>query len=463
MCNLTTRPRSNYLTKIKMKDQPRAREYDPILDSITEGVFTVDRDWRITSFNRAAENITGVSWERAIGRPCKDILRADICEGQCALRNTMETGKPVVNRSVTILDERGRRKPISITTALLKDADGDIIGGVETFRDLTGMEKLRKEIRRQYEMADIISRNHRMQGLFSVLPDIADSPSTVLIEGESGTGKELFASAIHQLSPRRKKPFVAVNCGALQDTLLGSELFGYKAGAFTDAKKDKPGRFAAAEGGTLFLDEIGDVSAAMQVRLLRFLQERVYEPLGSVTPVHANVRIVTATHQDLATLVREKTFREDLYYRINIVKLEIPPLRDRLEDVPLLVEHFIDRFNILQGREITGVSDEALSCLMSHDYPGNVRELENLIERAFILCRSGRIEREHLPEPVCHQFPAGRGGADLDSFRQMEASFLMNALRRHEWNRTETARSLGIHKTTLFRKIKALGLNPPRK
>ncbi|MBL7077558.1 MAG: sigma 54-interacting transcriptional regulator [Kiritimatiellae bacterium] len=438
-------------------------QHDPILDSITEGVFTVDREWRISSFNRAAEEITGIPRERAIGKPCKDILRASICEGHCALGQTMETGQSIVNRSITILDDRGRRKPISITTALLKDAEGEVIGGVETFRDLTRIEKLRKEIRRQYEVEDIISRNHRMQDLFSVLPDIAESPSTVLVQGESGTGKELFAGAIHNLSKRRKKPFVAVNCGALPDTLLESELFGYKAGAFTDAKKDRPGRFAAAEGGTLFLDEIGDVSPAMQVRLLRFLQERVYEPLGSVTPIHADVRIVAATHQDLAALVKEKKFREDLYYRINIVKLQIPPLRDRLEDVPLLVEHFIDQFNTLQGKEIIGVSDDALSCLMGHDYPGNVRELENLIERAFILCRSGQIEREHLPEPLCHHGPMGPAVESADAFKQMEAAFLMSALRQHAWSRTETAKALGIHKTTLYRKIKALGLNPPRK
>ncbi|MFW6170193.1 MAG: sigma-54 interaction domain-containing protein, partial [Planctomycetota bacterium] len=337
------------------------------------------------------------------------------------------------------------------------------IGGVETFRDLSRLEQLRKELRRQYEVADIISRNHRMQGLFSVLPDIANSPSTVLIHGESGTGKELFAHAVHQLSPRRTKPFVAVNCGALPDSLLESELFGYKAGAFTDAKKDKPGRFSMAEGGTLFLDEIGDVSPAMQVRLLRFLQERVYEPLGAVTPVSADIRIVAATHQDLAQLVKDKTFREDLYYRINIVKLDIPPLRERLEDVPLLVEHFIERFNVLQGKEVGGISDDALSQLMSYDYPGNVRELENFIERAFVLCHSGMIQRSHLPEPVRSPGSMMPGGSDVDSFKQMEASFLMNALRRHGWNRTETAKSLGVHKTTLFRKIKALGLSVPRK
>jgi PAS domain S-box-containing protein len=446
-----------------MKNETSEIGYDAILDSITEGVFTVDLDWRITSFNKAAENITGIPRKTAIGKPCKDILRANVCEGRCALGETMKTGNPIVNRSIMLVDNRGRQKPLSITTALLKDAAGDVIGGVETFRDLTRIEKLRKEIRGRYEVADIVSRNHRMQGLFSVLPDIADSPSTVLIQGESGTGKELFAAAIHQLSARSKKPFVAVNCGAIPDALLESELFGYKAGAFTDAKKDKPGRFALAEGGTLFLDEIGDISSAMQVRLLRFLQERVYEPLGSVEPVHADVRIVAATHQDLDALVRDKTFREDLYYRINIVKLDIPPLRERLEDVPLLVEHFVDRFNVLQGREISGISDAALACLMAHDYRGNVRELENIVERAFILCHDGRIEREHLPEPVCTRFPTGSSAGERDSFRQMEASFLMNALRRHDWNRTETARALGVHKTTLFRKIKSLGLNPPRR
>jgi PAS domain S-box-containing protein len=448
---------------LSMSSPEQKRIHDPILDSITEGVFTVDRSWRITAFNRAAEEITGIPRERAIGKPCKDILRADICEGRCALGHTLATGEPIVNRSITIVDDRGRRKPISITTALLRNARGRIIGGVETFRDLTRIESLRKELRKQYEVADIVSRNHRMHNLFAVLPDIADSPSTVLIRGESGTGKELFARAVHRLSRRRAKPFVAVNCGALPDTLLESELFGYTAGAFTDAKRDKPGRFASAEGGTLFLDEIGDISAAMQVRLLRVLQERVYEPLGAVRPARADVRIVAATHRDLSARVRAGTFREDLFYRINVVTLDLPPLRERLEDVPLLIEHCIDRFNTLQGRAIAGVSDDALACLMAHDYPGNVRELENIIERAFILCRDAVIEREHLPEPLCSRPPADAPGSGRDAFHKLEASFLMNALRRHNWNRAATARALGIHKTTLFRKLKALDLKPPRK
>jgi PAS domain S-box-containing protein len=431
-----------------------------ILDSITEGVFTVDRDWRITSFNRAAEKITGIPRERAIGQPCRDIFRANICERECRLRQTIETAAPVIGTTVSILDAAGNRKPISVSTVILKDRQGNIVGGVETFRDLTMIEQLRKELERDYCCDDIVSCNRRMRQLFEILPAIAETPSTVLIQGETGTGKELFARAIHNLSLRATKPFVAVNCGAMPETLLESELFGYKAGAFTDARKDKPGRIAAAEGGTLFLDEIGDMAPALQVRLLRFLQERVYEPLGSTRPVQADVRMIAATNQDLEKLIQSSRFREDLYYRINVVSLKVPPLRERMEDIPLLVEHFIARFNLLQGKGITGVSDEVLSCLMSHQYPENVRELENAIERAFVLCRSGQIELRHLSDiPLCAS-PAGisRGGG----FERLEAAFLLIALRRNNWNRLATARQLGIHKTTLFRKIRSLGLEVPR-
>jgi PAS domain S-box-containing protein len=434
-----------------------------ILDSITEGVFTVDPDWRITSFNRAAEKITGITKERALGQQCRDILRANICEAECSLRQTMETGVPIAGKRVTILDARGNRKAIGISTAILRDESGRVIGGVETFQDLTAIEHLRQHIRRDFRFEDIISASPRMHLLFELLPDVAETSATVLIEGETGTGKELVARATHNHSPRRGKPFVAVNCGALPDTLLESELFGYKAGAFTDARKDKPGRFALAEGGTLFLDEIGDVSPALQVRLLRVLQERVYEPLGGVQPVTADVRIIAATNKNLLELVRKGLFREDLYYRINVLKLEVPPLRDRLEDIPLLVEHFIDRLSSLQGKEVTGVADDALACLMAYNYPGNVRELENIIERAFVLCHSGSIERKHLPANFCSMPCLDCPEATrLNSWGQVEAAFLMNALRRNNWNRLETARLLGIHKTTLFRKIKSLGLRVSR-
>jgi PAS domain S-box-containing protein len=437
-------------------------EKDIILDSIADGVFTVDDNWRITSFNRAAEQITGVRREEAIGQRCKDVLKADVCEKGCILRKTIQSGKSIVNRIVHIVDAAGRRVPISISTALLKDGQGRIVGAVETFRDISVEEKLRKTIAGRYSFEDIISKNHRMNQLFDILPDVADSASAVLLEGESGTGKELFARAIHHLSPRKKQPFIAVNCGALPDTLLESELFGYKAGAFTDAKKDKPGRFRLAERGTLFLDEVGDISPALQVRLLRVLQEKTYEPLGSVETVPSDVRIVAATNRRLLERVKEGKFREDLYYRIHVIRMELPPLRDRMEDIPLLADHFIHHFNVLQKKEISGLSGESLACLVSYDYPGNVRELQNMIEHAFILCKSGLIEPHHLPENICQSRSMDSSGRDETmSMKDLEAVFITNMLRRHRWNRIKTAKALGIHKSTLFRKIRALNIQIP--
>ncbi len=296
-----------------------------ILDSITDGVFTVDRDWRITSFNKAAEEITGTTQEEAIGRRCSDVFRASVCESGCVLRETMDTGKPVMCRSLYIVNADGEKVTLSVSTALLRDNSGAVIGGVETFRDLRTVETLRKSLMRHYSFSDIISKNADMQRLFSILPQIARSSSTVLIQGESGVGKELFARVLHEMSPRSKKKLVAVNCSALPDTLLESELFGYKAGAFTDARKDRKGRFAQAESGTLFLDEIGDITPALQAKLLRVLQEKEYEPLGASESVKADVRIIAATNRDLAAMVKEGTFRQDLFYRINVIKLTIPP------------------------------------------------------------------------------------------------------------------------------------------
>jgi PAS domain S-box-containing protein len=428
-----------------------------ILDSINDGVFTVDEQWRITSFNRAAERITGVQRAQAIGRRCCEVFRASICETACALRKTLTTGQPVVNKAVYILDAKGSRVPISISTATFKDESGKTIGGVETFRDLSLAEDLRKELETQYSCAEIVGRSATMRQVFQLLPQVAESDTTVLIEGASGTGKELFAKAIHKLSRRRDKRFVAINCAALPDTLLESELFGYKAGAFTDARQDKPGRFALADGGTLLLDEIGDVSPAMQVRLLRVLQERTYEPLGSVESVKADVRVIAATNKDLGKLVRKGVFREDLFYRIHVIRIALPNLRDRREDIPLLIDHFIAKFNRLQGKDVVGVSDEVLARLMDHDYPGNVRELENIIEHAFVLCRGAMIELVHLP-------PQLRGAGETVSpniagmtLEAMERFLIANALQHHNGNRTAAARQLGINPSTLFRKLKALG------
>ncbi len=424
----------------------------------------MDRDWRITSFNRAAEEITGVSREEAIGKPCPEVFRASMCEVDCALRHTLETGTPVINKSAFIIDAEGRRIPISVSTAILKDENGNLIGGAETFRDLSLVEDLRRELTGRFQVGDLVSRSPSMRRIFDVLPQIGGSGSTVLIQGETGTGKELLARALHSLSPRREKPFVAVNCGALPDTLLESELFGYRAGAFTGAERDKPGRFSLADGGTLFLDEIGEISKALQVRLLRVLQERTFEPLGGTRSVRVDVRVIVATNRDLAAEVKKGAFREDLFYRINVVRLDMPPLRKRKEDIPLLVDHFVARGNRATGKSLSGVSPEVLSFLMAHDFPGNVRELENIIEHAFVLCPEGQIALRHLPELFRLDVPAATAGGTMeDTVRAMEAQAIRDALRRNGDNRLAAARELGIHKSTLFRKMKALGIPLPER
>ncbi len=452
-----------------MKSTTTAQIQDVILDSIADGVFTVDEDWRVTTFNRAAEVITGVPREEAIGQPCCDVFRSSVCENACALNETMTTGRPIVNRAIYIVDARGGRIPISVSTAILQDGAGRVIGGVETFRDLSLVEELRKELMEKYTVADIIGRSAPMRRLFEFLPQIADSTTTVLLEGESGTGKELVARAIHHFSPRKEGRFVAVNCGALPDTLLESELFGYKAGAFTDARGDKLGRFALAHGGTLLLDEIGDISPAMQARLLRVLQEHEVEPLGSVEPEQVDVRVVAATNRDLRELVRKGEFREDLYYRINVLRIELPPLRERLEDIPLLTDHFVGRFNCTQGKDVTGVSEQAMAILMAYGYPGNVRELENIVEHAFALCRGALLEPAHLPQSVLRDVEAAGGGSvqqvweSRGTLQSMEAAHIEAVLRSHEGNRSAAAKELGINPSTLYRKMAALAIRPPKK
>lgn len=439
----------------------RSEDVGMILDSIADGVFTVDENFIITSFNAAAEEITGVPVEEAMGRPCCEVFRAEICEGDCALKQTLRTGRRVVNLPVYILRADGNRVPISVSTSVLVDAQGRMLGGVETFRDLTLVESLRKEVARSFTFEDMLSRNPRMQEIFNILPDVARSDSTILIEGESGTGKELLARALHRLSDRHDKPLVSVNCGAIPDTLLESELFGYKAGAFTDAKRDKPGRFAQAHKGTILLDEIGDVSPALQVRLLRVLQNRTFEPLGSTRTEQVDVRIIAATNRDLQELVEEGTFRQDLYYRIKVFKLTLPPLRERREDIPMLAEHFITRLNRLKGKDISGISRDALSAFLEYEWPGNIRELENAVEHAFVLCRGGLIEPRHLPDPLRGSkqpsvpFPTGA------TLEEIEARAIREALDRNDWKRLATAHELGINKTTLWRKMKRLGLDGP--
>ena len=434
------------------------KTYEIILNSIADGVYTVNLDWRVTSFNRAAELIAGISREEAIGQSCFEVFRSNVCETNCIVRRTLETKEPVVNKPIYIIRADKSRIPISATTAILKDSQDNVIGGVVTFRDLTTVSNLKKELLKQHTFEDIISKNAGMLNLFSILPQIAQSRSTVLIEGASGTGKELFARAIHNNSLSRKGSFVAVNCAALPDTLVESELFGYRAGAFTDAKKDKPGRFAQARDGTIFLDEIGDVSPAIQIRLLRVVENRQYEPLGATESVHTNARIITATHRDLEKLVQEGKFREDLFFRINVVKISLPSLAERKEDIPLLVNHFIDRFNHLNSKNVLGISQEAMAALMLHNWPGNVRELENSIEHAFVLCRKDLIRREHLPDRILPEDSTSPVLSSGLTLKEIEKRAILRALQKNNWKRVATARELGIDKNTLRRKIQRLGI-----
>jgi transcriptional regulator with PAS, ATPase and Fis domain len=355
-------------------------------------------------------------------------------------------------------------RPVSVSTALFRDEEGNVIGGAETFRDLSVIEELRREVHGRFQIGDIVSRSASMRRLAEVLPRIADSESTILIEGETGTGKELVARAIHGQSARRDGSFVAVNCGALPDTLLESELFGYKAGAFTGAARDKVGRFGLARGGTLLLDEIGEISPAMQVLLLRVLQERQYMPLGATRSLAADVRVIAATNRDLAEMVKRGGFRQDLYYRIAVMRLELPPLRQRREDIPLLAQQFIDTFNAIQGKRVTGVSGDVRGVLMAHDYPGNVRELQNIIEHAFVLLGEGQIELSHLPTTlVPNLFRAAGGGNLADAVAALERQAICAALEAHQGSRRAAAEALGMHKSTFFRKARLLEVELPER
>ncbi|MFH1862984.1 MAG: sigma 54-interacting transcriptional regulator [bacterium] len=452
------------MSTIRNSNNPQDnRFFKVILSSIADGVFTVDKDRIVTSFNPAAERITGVPASVAIGKRCYEVFHSNICEDNCLLERTLRTGEEAIDVPVRILNSSGRRIPISISTAVLRDDNGDVLGAVETFRDLSAIEVLRKELERSYSFEDIISKASVMKKLFAILPDVAESESTVLIQGPSGSGKELFARAVHNLSPRRKKPYVVINCGTLPSTLIESELFGYIKGAFTDAKRDKPGRISLAEGGTVFFDEIGDIPPQTQVKLLRLLQHHEYEPVGGLELVKADIRVVAATNRDLKRLVTKNRFREDLYFRLAVIRFEIPPLKDRREDIPYLVDHFIRRFNAKKGKNLIGVSPRAMEVLMRYEYPGNVRELENVIEYGYAVCRGRIIEFQHLPiEFQAFNQPAETTPqrADTHPAHRLlnEEAAIYAALERNRGNRTETSRELGIDRTTLWRKMRRYGI-----
>ena len=426
-----------------------------IMDSVADGMFTVDREWNIIYFSQSAADIVGTTAAKAVGRKCWEVFRTEGCKGgnneNCVLRQCIDEDRKIVGRILMVEREDGVQVPVSVSAAPLKDHDGKVIGGVESFRDLStapgkrGGGKLPK---------GFCSRDANMLDILRILPQVAESEATVLLLGESGTGKEYFARAIHGLSPRHKGPFVAVNCGALPEQLMESELFGYKAGAFTDARRDKPGRFQLADGGTILLDEIGDLPLTLQAKILRVLQERVFEPLGGITGVAADVRVIAATNRDLERMVAEGTFRQDLYFRLNVVRLTLPPLRERRGDIAPLVEAALKRRGLSGGKDIQGLSHEAMRLLMAHPFPGNIRELENILEYACILCPGGLIQVEHLPADVrtCeHPGPRPAGACAPMTMEEIRHRAALEAVERNGGNRNAACRELGISKDTLRR------------
>jgi PAS domain S-box-containing protein len=427
-----------------------------IFQSISDGVFTVDENRIITAFNRAAEEITGFEAHEAVGKHCFDIFRTEFCHTRCPLKDTLQHHDPVEDVRVSIITKEGCDLPISVTTTLLRDDHGDAVGAVEFFRDLSTLEDLHRRLDERRAVEDVVSVNREMQQLVQLLPDIAKSECNVLITGPSGSGKELVAQVIHSISPRKYGPYIRINCGALPATLLESELFGYEKGAFTDAKRDKPGKFCLANGGTLLLDEISEMDPSLQVKLLRVLNDGEYQPLGSTKTMHTDARILAATNADLEQAIERGVFREDLFFRINVVELKIPPLMERPEDIPLLADHFLKKFRKKTRKGIARLSPEALGMLRRYSFPGNVRELENAIEHAFVMCHSDTIEPEHLPVSIMRRSAVVSG---VSPGTRNEKDVIAEALRRNHGNRAKTARELGIHRTTLWRKAKMYGLD----
>lgn len=458
-----------------MLDVEHSNYWETVIDTMMDGLMVVDPEGVIISINNAMENLTGYSKGELVGQSCA-ILDCDACFGTraeghdkyCAL---FKEGH-VSRRKCMLRKKDGKPLYVHKNAALLKDSSGTVIGGVETLTDLTEVvskdrviTRLRRELSGKDGFKGILGTSPPMQQIFDLISSAAQSEAPVIIYGDSGTGKELVAAAIHKLGVRRKGPFIKVNCAALSESLLESELFGHVKGAFTGADRTRMGRFEAANGGDIFLDEIGDLPLSTQVKLLRVLQEKEIEKVGDHRPLSIDVRILAATNKDLNRLMEEGRFRQDLYYRIGVIPIMIPPLRERREDIPLLVESFINRIRLKTDKPISGMSREAMELLMDYDWPGNVRELMNVIEYAFVLCSEGEIMSNHLPARVSGQtvstVPRRRVFQQLDA--NEERRRLMEALTAAGGNKSEAARILGISRVTLWKRLKAYDIQVDRK
>lgn len=429
-----------------------------ILDSLAEGVFTVDKNFRISSFNQAAEKITGYSRQEVLGQYCKNIFATDRCVTECPIANVLQAGKNIQEIENVIQTKTGKDIPIKINAAIFKNGDTQPIGGVISFRDMSYLSKIENCMQKQAQFHGIIGQNKDMREIYTLIKEIASTHSSVLIQGESGTGKELVANAIQAESNRSDNPYIKVNCSVFPPQLLSSELFGHVRGAFTDAKNNRIGRFEMANTGTIFLDEVAEMPLQMQLQLLRVLQEGTFERVGESVTRTTDVRIIAATNINIEDAINEGKFRDDLYYRLNVIPIEVPPLRNRRDDVPYLIRHFINKLNLTCNKNIVDVDDDALEALISYDWPGNIRELENSIEYAFARSNDTIIHISKLPPNIKKQKPLQSVAAFKRNPKKDNPDDLLRMLEENRWNKSEVAKKLGIGRTTLWRKLKAMGI-----
>jgi len=438
-------------------------DYVTLFETLPEGVFSVDQEFRITSFNQSAERISGFSRREVLGRHCWDVFRSNRCRRNCPLGCALETGETRMDQEVTTFNASGERQLLLVNVNVMRDDHGAVLGAVETFRSLRidGVDCIGTDPWDQ-KFTGIIGKSLVMHSVMDRLTDVAKSAANVLISGESGTGKELVARAIHRLSPYRKGPFTAVNCSSLAESLLESELFGHEKGAFTGADREKAGRFEMAGGGTLFLDEIGELKPDLQVKLLRVIEQRVFERVGGTKPVPLQARIISATNQDLKKARLEGRFREDLYYRLQTVPLTLPPLRERPEDIPLLIDYFIQKFNSKYSKRVRSVDPKAVKRLARYHWPGNVRDLERCIEYAFVFVKGPVIFAHYLPELEDDVRPAdnwiGFNQNEAGRKPEIDRTTISRALERCGGRRQEAADLLGISRTSMWRHMKKQGL-----
>ncbi len=448
---------------------PDPDQIQAILDSLDEGVLTLSDEGTVIGINRAACDMLEVDRDLAVGRGCLYLLGEEVCSQSSRVRQSIADRQPIESLEVDIHTASGRQKTLNVRTRVLRGRDGEARGGLIVFRDVSELVRLQRDLGERYRLHNIIGKSKAMREVFELIEQVADSDATVLVEGETGTGKELVARAIHHLSTRSAGPFVAVNCSALPESLLESELFGHVRGAFTGAVRDKIGRFEAAEGGTIFLDEVGDISATIQVKLLRVLQERTIERVGDAKPVPVDIRVIAATNRPLRELVARGEFRQDLLYRLRVIPMHLPPLRERRDDIPPLAQHFVEKLREQTGRPIEGLGTDATALLLDYAWPGNVRELENVIEYAFVKARQGKIGVQHLPAELVqgaaarvsptvgagHATPTARRSGGR---RKLSRDEVQDALTTAGWNVAKAARRLGVSRTTLYKRMGEYGV-----